>query len=237
VNERAPFPETVTSPEHGRVLVVAPHPDDDLLGCGGTASLHALQGDPVHVVIAYDGLLGDPEGRYDRTELARMRREEAVAGGACVGLEHYEFWSYPEGHEPTADELRAGATRLAERMTELGTDTVYAPWIGEQHLDHHVLARVVRLACALSGFSGRAWGYEVWTPLSATLVVDVTRVYPMKVQGLLKHRTQLAYADIVHYGLGLNAHRSLYLPADGHFGEAFAPLGPASEADRAALGL
>ena len=67
--------------------------------------------------------------------------------------------------------------------------------------------------------------------------MDVTRIYPMKVQALKKHCSQIEYADIVHYGLGLNAHRSVYLPANSHYGEAFAPLGPVSEADRAALGL
>jgi LmbE family N-acetylglucosaminyl deacetylase len=236
VNERAPLPEALAAPEHGRVLVLAPHPDDDVLGCGGTASLHALQKDPVHVLVVYDGAAGDPEGRYDPRELTEVRRAEARAGGACLGLESYEFWGYPEGHDPAAGELRRGAERLAARMAELQPDIVYAPWIGEHHLDHHVLARVVRAACELSGFEGDAWGYEVWSPLVATRIVDVTRVYPMKVQALKKHQSQIAYGDIVHYGLGLNAHRSVYLPAGAHFGEAFAPLGPLSDADRAALG-
>ena len=237
MNERAPLPEAVHDPDPGRVLVIAPHADDDILGCGGTASLHALQKDPVHVLVVYDGVAGDPEGRFDPAELVEIRRAEARAGGACLGLEDYEFWGYPEGHVPAAAEIRIGAERLASRMAELEPDIVYAPWIGEYHLDHHVLARVVRAACALSDFRGTAWGYEVWTPLVATRIVDVTRVYPMKVQALKKHQSQLQYADIVHYGLGLNAHRSVYLPEGSHFGEGFCPLGEADEEDRAALGL
>ena len=55
VSGRAPTPETVQRPRRGRVLLLAPHPDDDILGAGGTCALHVEQGDPVHVLVAYSG--------------------------------------------------------------------------------------------------------------------------------------------------------------------------------------
>ena len=232
---RSPLPEAILEGqlEHGSVLVLAPHADDDVLSCGGTASLHAMQGDPVHVIVVFDGTKGDPEGHFAPDELRDTRRAEAHAGGALLGLESYEFWGYPEGHEPAAYELQMACDGLAKRLEELEPDIVYAPWIGEQHVDHHMLARVTRAAIEKAGFRGTAWGWEVWSALVPTRVVDVTKVYPMKVQALRQHRSQMRYGDIVHYGLGLNAHRSCYLPADGHFGEGFAPLGPVDPQDRA----
>lgn len=234
-SERAPLPRALARPARGRVLLLAPHADDDVLGAGGTCALHVEQGDPVHVVVAYDGLEGDPERRFSRAELRDMRQREARAGGAHLGLEHYEFLAHPEGHLPSGPELLAGARALAERVRALEVDTVYCPWAGEHHLDHHVLARATRLALALAGYRGAAWGYEVWTPLVPTVVVDVTAVHARKVAALREHGSQLAYLDLLHKGLALGAQRAMYLAKEARFGEAFAPLGEVYGSDRELL--
>lgn len=232
MSERAPLPRTAASPRAGRVLLFAPHADDDVIGAGGTACLHARQGDPVRVVVAYDGVAGDPARRHEPDELRALRRREALAGGAHLGLSDYAFWDYPEGHEPGPDEFRAGAARVAELVVSYAPDTVYAPWVGEHHVDHHVLARVVRAGLELARFGGDAWGYEVWTPLVPTLIVDVTAVVEHKESALREHRSQLEYTDHMHKALGMQAQRSLYLPAAARYGEAFRPLGRAAGDDR-----
>lgn len=222
---RAPEPRCLAAPARGDVLLIAPHADDDVIGAGGTAALHVRQGDRVRVIVVFDGLAGDPQGRYARDELLERRRREARAGGAHLGLTEYEFWDYPEGHVPGPSELVAGARRLAARLAELAPATVYAPWIGEHHMDHHVLARVTRLALKLARHGGEAWGYEVWTPLVPSLIVDVTQLHAAKVLALREHASQMGYTDYVHKVLGMQAQRSLYLPAQSLYGEAFAPLG------------
>jgi LmbE family N-acetylglucosaminyl deacetylase len=234
--ERAPLPRALAAPARGRVLLLAPHADDDVLGAGGTCALHVEQGDPVHVIVAYDGVEGDPEGRFADEDLRVRRQREARAGGAHLGLSSYEFLGYPEGHLPAPSELAAAARRLAERVRALDVDTVYAPWVGEHHLDHHVLARAARLALALADFRGTALGYEVWTPLVPTLVVDVTRVHARKVAAIREHASQLAYLDILHKGMALSAQRAMYLSHTARHGEAFAPLGEPFGSDRLLLG-
>ncbi|TAJ13995.1 MAG: hypothetical protein EPO68_12895 [Planctomycetota bacterium] len=161
-----------------------------------------------------------------------LRQKEARAGGVHLGLSDYEFWGYPEGHEPPPELMRAGAERVAELVRAWKPRTVYAPWIGEHHLDHHVLAKVVRLGLELArqpsagaaGHASAAWGYEVWTPLVPTRIVDITRWRDAKVRALEEHKSQLEYTDHVHKALGMQAQRSLYLPAGSRYGEAFAPL-------------
>jgi len=235
-SERAPLPETSSRPPRGRVLLLAPHADDDVLGAGGTCALHAAQGDFVQVLVAYDGVASDPEGRFAPAELRARRRREAMAGGAHLGLTRYEFLDHPEGHLPGPAELLAGARALAERLRALAIDTVYAPWVGEHHLDHHVLARAARLALALAGFHGRAFGYEVWTPLVPTWIVDVSSVHTRKLAALSEHATQLAYHDIRIKGLALSSQRAMYLAPEATHGEAFAPLGEPFGSDRELLG-
>jgi LmbE family N-acetylglucosaminyl deacetylase len=226
--ERCPLPEALARPPRGRVLALAPHADDDVIGCGGTCALHVEQGDPVRVVVVYSGVAGDPDRRWDPDELVRVRQEEARRGGAHLGIDDYEFWGYPEGHEPALPELLIAVRRVAATVAKLRPDVVYAPWVGEHHVDHHVTARVVRMGLALAGYDGAAWGYEVWSPLVATRIVDITPMYERKVAALREHRSQLEYLDHEHKGLGMNAHRSLYLPRESRYGEAFRPLGAPS---------
>ena len=235
MNERAPLPETLDAPPRGRVLLIVPHADDDVIGAGGTACLHARQGDPVRVVVAFDGTKGDSAGRHDPSAYRARRQAEARAGGALLGLSDYEFWDYPEGHQPTGEQLLEAADRVARCVLAFEPDLVYTPWIGEHHLDHHALARVVRLGLVLAEFSGEAWGFEVWTPLVPTRIVDVTTVHELKVRALDEHRSQLEEHDLHHKALGMSAHRAMYLGEEARQGEGFAPLGEPSPEDRRLL--
>jgi LmbE family N-acetylglucosaminyl deacetylase len=102
-------------------------------------------------------------------------------------------------------------------------------------VDHHVLARVARLALALVGFEGEAWGYEVWTPLVPTRIVDITDVYERKARAVNEHASQLEYRDLNHKALAITAQRAMYLSDDARHGEAFRPLGEVGSEDRGLL--
>jgi LmbE family N-acetylglucosaminyl deacetylase len=232
VTERAPLPETREAPRRGRVLYFAPHADDDVIGGGGTLCKHAAQGDDVRVVVVFDGRRGDPDEKHDPTEYVARRRAEALAAGAHLGLSDYAFWDYPEGHEPSTEELLTAARGIAAEVADYAPDVVYAPWAGEHHVDHHVLARGVRLGLALAGFGGEALGYEVWTPLVPTLIVDVTDVQARKEAALAEHVTQQDAIEAMSFkALALSGHRAMYLAPEARHGEAFRPLGPPSDAD------
>jgi len=232
VSERAPLPVALERPAAGRVLMFAPHADDDVIGCGGTLAQHAAQGDPVRVVVVYDGRRGDVSQAFDPEEYVAMRRAEALRAGAHLGLSDYDFWDYQEGHEPGPDELLGAARRVAEELTRFQPGVIYAPWVGEQHVDHHVLGRVVRLAVALTEFKGLALGYEVWTPLVPTQIVNITAHYAAKQAALGEHtsqRSEIAHMD--HKALAITAQRAMYLNPEDLHGEGFCPLGEVRGAD------
>lgn len=218
----------------GRVLVIAPHADDEVLGAGGTLARHVARGDAVEVIVLTDGARGTSDGSTD-LGLVDRRRAEAVAGLALLGVEAHEFWELPEGHAPDAGVLGALALRLAMRVATTRPDLVYAPWIGEEHVDHLQAARLVRLGLALCGYEGLALGYEVWTPLKPGWLVDVSEVWERKRAAVSEHASQLEHTDL--YGIArANAARRAHLLSSSDSSEipraeAFCELGGPDAAD------
>ncbi len=112
----------------GRVLAFAPHPDDEAAGPGGVLALHREQRDPVRVVVATDGVSGDPDRRFDASAYAALRRAESRAGLAHLGVDDVEFWGFPDGHVLSEVDLEHGVRLALGALDAFGPDVVYLPW-------------------------------------------------------------------------------------------------------------
>lgn len=119
----------------GRVLVVAPHPDDEVLGCGGVLARLADAGNPGHVVIVTEG---QPPA-YDADHLAALA-EEAHAAHKILGVAA----THRLGLRAAALDTVPHATinkALATLFENVRPDTLFIPFVGDVHLDHqHVFA-------------------------------------------------------------------------------------------------
>jgi LmbE family N-acetylglucosaminyl deacetylase len=199
------------------VLVLAPHPDDEALGCGGTIALHADQGDPVHVIIATDGAAGDPEGHYRGADYAALREEEARRAAHILGVTSLEFWGYPDGG---LAEVTGLSERVVEALMAIRPGLVYHPSTAEVHSDHSALARAVVRALRAVATPPQAAAYEVWAALQPSHLIDITPVWDRKQKAIEQYETQLRYNDYLHMIAGLNAYRTIYLPS-ARYVEAF----------------
>lgn len=190
--------------EAGRVLAFAPHPDDEVLGCGGTLSLLAKLC-PVKVVLVTDGSgAGElPEGA------AACRKNEFRQALAVLGIEDFEFWDIPDGKVAADPAL---AQRIAAVLKKTAPNWVFAPSPFEYHRDHAQTAVAVARQCRASKTVERLIFYEVWSPLQATHCVDISSCWERKTDALSKHATALRYGDYRSYMEGLNRYRSMYLP-------------------------
>lgn len=182
----------------GPVLVVAPHPDDELIGCGGVLAAHRERGDAVRVLVIFDGALGDPDHRFGSPqECAERRIAEAKAGGLHLGLTDYVFLGLPEGHRASASHLERGAARIAREAQSLGARCVYAPAATDAHFDHYQTALAVELALARLDASVEGWGFEVETPIRADRMFAIDAFAARKWAALAEHVSQTAYRDLV----------------------------------------
>lgn len=219
--ELPPPPVLWTTVPRGRVLVFAPHPDDEVAGPGGVLALHRAQGDAVRVVVTTDGTNGDPDHRHEPQALVQLRRSESQAGLREVGVDDVRFWGFPDGHVLGPNDLELGVQSACKELAEFAPDLVYLPWQREGHPDHHAVHLVVTRALARTTFAGLALGYEVWNAMVPDIVVDVTAVIAQKTAAMRAHHSQMAYVTYDHALLGLAAYRSLVHLRGRGYGEAF----------------
>ena len=170
----------------GPVLVVAPHPDDEILGCGGAIALHVRRGDAVTVALVTRG-----EGGGD----ASARLDESRRAAAALGPTQVVCLDSPDGGV-AGDAGLSG--RLAALLARLAPRVVYAPSPFEMHPDH--VAALDATAAALSARDGGAHRlllYEVNTESMASFLLDITPVAAAKRAALSAFASQLGLIDLV----------------------------------------
>ena len=185
------------------LVVVAPHPDDESLGCGGLIAEACARGLPVRLVVVSDGCGSHTKSRlYPPERLRRLREDETRRAVAELGLapEHVSFLRLPDAHVPsTGPEAEAAATAIADTVRACGADAVLVTWRHDPHCDHTAAADLVELARPhLPGV--RAYAYPVWGwtlpgdrevgPAPAGLRLDVSAHWEAKRRAVAAHASQ-----------------------------------------------
>jgi LmbE family N-acetylglucosaminyl deacetylase len=222
-----PAPKPCSAPPiAGAALVVAPHPDDEWIGPGGTLLLHRARGDRVHVVVVTDGASdGGAKKPEDRVALAATRAAESRAFAKELGAT-IELLGHPDGGRAREEDLGALVPQLVAAIQRERPSVVYAPHRDEIHGDHHVVSIAVQRAVAKAGVACALLAYEVWGTLAADYVVDITGVMERKLALASCFPSQLRHTAIAHCFGGLNAYRSAFLAKGARYGEAFRRLLP-----------
>jgi LmbE family N-acetylglucosaminyl deacetylase len=217
----------VWEPGAERVVVLAPHMDDETIGCGGTLALHAQRGAKITVVFLTDGRNGSsklstlPREQRDQAQhwLVETRKQEAQLALADLGIEEMLCLGVEDG----ALQADAGAAQqLRSILRERQPHLVYLPFYLEEHADHRAVSKILLDAVGGTDLQFQCVGYEVWTPLFPNCLVRIDRTMPLKKTALTRYVSQLAEADYLHACVGLNAHRSAgLLDARNGYAEAF----------------
>ncbi|GGS17223.1 PIG-L family deacetylase [Streptomyces griseoviridis] len=152
-----------------RVLVFSPHPDDEVIACGGTVARWAAEGARVRVVFATDGAMSHSAVLGIHTdptpaELREIRREEARSAAKAMGLDKdaARFLDYPDTR--LADHLPAFRADVLEVLREeSGVTHVYLPHeVRELNADHRLTGETVVSCLAELGLTPEVFRYVVW---------------------------------------------------------------------------
>jgi len=200
-------PVELIVPTARRMLVVAPHMDDEVIPCGGTLILLAEQGAEIHVTFATDSSAGLRSAEA-AAQLIALRRSEAQQVSELIGYATNEL-GFPDGQLHRHEAMLT--KRLTEQIARLEPEIIFCPFPADAHSDHMSCAAAVARA-AIQAESGAAiLAYEVWTPLRPR-----DRGPPFAIR---LYRSQMEDRDHAAAALGLNRFRGL--PHSVAFAEAF----------------
>jgi LmbE family N-acetylglucosaminyl deacetylase/glycosyltransferase involved in cell wall biosynthesis/uncharacterized coiled-coil protein SlyX len=226
IREAEAIPYTPELLRGERLLVLAPHPDDEVIGCGGLVAQHLRERRAVRVVVTTDG--AEAEAVPNRNAYRELREEESRAALAQLGNRgevEIEFLRLPD---------RALGQSIAQLHYSLGLllrrfrpDLIAVPSPIEIHPDHSALARafcelVQRDETLFSELAmSRVAFYEVGQPIRPNALVDITDVADAKSAAIAAHASQHAIRDYGAYARGLNAYRAMTLPPAVRAAEAY----------------
>lgn len=186
----------------GPTVVLAPHPDDESLACGGLLAALARAGVPATVVVVTDGCQSHPNsGAYPGPKLRTLREVEAQRAVRLLGHgARIEFMRFPDCGlpEPGTEAFEAAADRLAGLVYDLRPQTLLVPWRRDPHCDHEA---TWALAWARRRPTVRWIEYPVWAwtdPEAAphdseatAWRLDVSDHLDRKAKAIAAHRSQM----------------------------------------------
>ncbi len=198
------------------VVVFAPHPDDEVFGCGGAILRHVAANVPVQVVIVSDGAFG-VEGK-EKAKIIAEREAESRKAAIILGYGEAEFWRLPDRGVIYGEAL---VQRIMDKIQLSAANLVYAPSLLEMHPDHRALAMCVIEAVRRASSMPTLAMYEVGVPLPPNLLLDISDLAESKMAAMecfvSQNKQQRYDLDIA----ALNRYRTYTLPAEVTAAEAY----------------
>ena len=201
------------------VLIVAPHADDEAIGCGGAFALHRKRGDDVLVLYTTNSAR-TLEGQQFDPDYKNLRKQEAQRSIEILGGAKIEYLDLPDKEESAP---KHAIEKIVQLLLEFKPDRIYVPWALDSHRDHQAAFRMVQAALSETKVSApcTVWQYEVWTPLFPNRYVPIREVLKQKENAIAAHASQLAQHDYLSSSVGLATYRgtqgNVKEPAEAYF--------------------
>jgi len=185
-----------------KVLIIAAHPDDEVLGCGGTVARLVREGAEVHTLILGQGITGrggSEDADQTKKALARLV-EDAKQANDALGVAQVYFKSIIDNRFDTLPLL--DIVKIIEGVkNKIRPDTVFTHYAGDLNIDHQITYKAVITATrpvreesvkrlySFEVLSSTEWNYPL--SFSPDVFVDISRTIELKCQALCKYHSEL----------------------------------------------
>ena len=131
-----------------KVLVVAAHPDDEILGCGGTILRHVDEKDRVRVLILSEGITSRDESRNTEIRKNELSQLHLAANNAAkfMGVEKIDLCDFPDNRMDSVPLLDV-VKKVENAVENFQPDTIYTHHAGDVNIDHKIVHKAVVTAC------------------------------------------------------------------------------------------
>lgn len=186
------------------ILVFAAHPDDELLGIGGTIRRLANEGALARAVIMAEGLTSREESRdkANKKELLALQRDAKKASN-IIGYKSIDFCGLPDNRMDGL-ELLDVVKIVSKYVEKYKPDTIFTHHHGDLNIDHRITCEAVLTACrpvgnysvkrifAFETPSSSEWNYNYSEPFKPNVFFDVTETIESKIKGMKCYKTEAA---------------------------------------------
>jgi LmbE family N-acetylglucosaminyl deacetylase len=187
------------------VLVVAAHPDDEILGVGGTVARHIAKGDKVYAMILGEGQTSRGEHRCDISEkVVEELHSNTLESAKAVGYSDVFFADFPDNRFDEVDLLDIVKV-VEKKIKELKPKIIYTHYSGDLNVDHQYTAKAVLTATrpigdycvdeiyAFETLSSSEWNfdYTAQPSFSPNVFIDITEYYEKKEQAMKCYVSEL----------------------------------------------
>ncbi len=202
-----------------RILFFAAHPDDEIIGCGGSIAKYTKAGKQVFIIYLTSGDAGSQQ--YDKKTLANLREAEAKSGTEVLGVKSQNLYFL---HEPDGflEENSNVLIKVTQLIKEIKPNIVYIPQAEESHSDHKSTNKIALKAINkargnwFQEAKGEPWSvskilaYEIYPLMTEVQYCeDIKPYFDLKMKAIKQHVTQI---DSVRYDLlieAINSYRSV----------------------------
>ena len=202
-------PVAVKAPFGKSMLVLAPHQDDEAIGCGGALVLQVRTGNAAAVVMLQDGADEHEEMGMSRQRLIELRNGESRKAAAAIGVDPPVFLD----HAKLADSVPQASEQVRHIIIERKADAVFVPFVLDAHPDHRSANYILAEALKSVPWNVRVFGYEVWGLCIPNIVVVIDAAIEDKMRMLSCFTWANRAIDYVQSTRGLNMYHSKMLGA------------------------
>lgn len=158
-----------------RVLVIAPHPDDEIIGVGGTIAKRVNMGNEVYVCVVTKG-----QEPMFKKEFIEQGRKECREADVKLGIKETVFLDFPAVMLETVPRHELNG-KIAELVHEINPDEVYIPHRGDMQIDHQIVADAAMVAVRPKGknYPKRVYAYETLSETGWNIPNTVNEFIPI----------------------------------------------------------
>lgn len=193
-------PILLDTPHGTNITVLAPHPDDEMIGPGGTLIKASKSGANIHVIYLTSG---------NEKEAADREKESR---NICDKLGwKTSYLKNPLGKEDWNTNTLKDALNVQKKI-----DVLMLPFLTDDHPDHRYANKYLMQALNTNTLQNiEIWAYQVYSAVIPNVVIDITEQKDIKANYIKQYKTQMKSRDWSNFALGLNAWTSRWLIAHG----------------------
>lgn len=188
-----------------KILVIAAHPDDEILGCGASIALWVKKNYEVHVVIAAEGLTSrDASSKQTQKSEITELHQTALAANQLLGVKDVSFYNFPDNRMDSVDRLDV-IKQIEQKINSFNPDEIYTHHPFDLNVDHRRLSEAVTTAtrplpgqkikkvCFFEVVSSTGWVFNGATAqqFSPNIFIDVSPFMDLKIKALGIYKSEM----------------------------------------------